>query len=223
MASTPSDIPKDPGNSGQLQHRSVCNPPQCPVGTVCELEARPQFSGNRCPTTTLEQMGGLCLPPFLSNWQMYQEGERRQGFPDSGGTSLEVTAVVSSFTQTVSGLSPNASTATNTPVRPIRQTTSNRTATISRLETIRHRQQADGISSEPISCAIQPFLEFLTTLFREGVQYQSINTIQSAISMTHNQIDRLPMGQHALVSIKTSEGCLQFVSSTTQIRYCMGY
>ena len=158
---------------------------------------------------------GRVMPsPFLSNWQMHQEGERRQGFPDSGGTSLEVTTMVSSFTRTVSGLSPNASTATNTPVGPIWQATSpdgNRTTTISRLETIRHRQQADGISSkasqllaagwskgtnstyesawkrwnswcserqiDPISCAIQPFLEFLTTLFRESLQINEYDSV----------------------------------------------
>jgi len=73
------------------------------------------------------------------------------------------------------------------------------------LETIQHRQQAAGISSEafqllaagwskgtnttyesawrrwdswcsqrqidPISCAVQPFLEFLTGLFKEGLEY----------------------------------------------------
>ena len=30
---------------------------------------------------------------------------------------------------------------------------------------------------DPISCAIQLFLEFLTGLFREGLQYHTINTI----------------------------------------------
>jgi len=42
-------------------------------------------------------------------------------------------------------------------------------------------QQADLILS-----AVQPFLEFLMSLFREGLQYQTINTIRSAISMTYD-------------------------------------
>ena len=116
--------------------------------------------------------------------------------------------MVSSITGAASGLSPAASINPNTPVRPVWPVTpsnDNRTDTVSRLEAIRHRQQAEGISSkasqllaagwskgtnstyqsawrrwdswcseqhiDPISCAIQPFLEFLTGLFKEGLQY----------------------------------------------------
>ena len=38
------------------------------------------------------------------------------------------------------------------------------------------------------------------TLFSEGLQYRSINTIRSAVSMTHNQMEGVPLGQHPLVS-----------------------
>ena len=40
----------------------------------------------------------------------------------------------------------------------------------------------------PISCTVQPFLEFLTSLFKEGLHYRIINTIRSAISMTHDHM-----------------------------------
>ena len=237
VAVTLTNIPTDPGIPQQHQHRPVCNSPQYSVETVCELETRSRLSGGRCPTAALEQVGGICLPSLLPNWQVCQEGQRGQGFSDTSSTSLEVTAVVPSITRTVSGLSPNAPTNSEALVRPIWQATSsdgNRPATTSCLESIRHRQQADGISSkasqllaagwsrgtnttyesawrrwdswcsehqvDPISCAIQPFLEFLTSLFKEGLQYRTINTIWSAISMTHNHIEGLPMGQHPLVS-----------------------
>ena len=52
----------------------------------------------------------------------------------------------------------------------------------------------------PILCTVQPFLEFLTSLFKEGLHYQTINTIRSAISMTHNHIEEIPIGQHPLVT-----------------------
>ena len=52
----------------------------------------------------------------------------------------------------------------------------------------------------PISCTVQPFLEFLTSLFKEGLRYRTINTIRSAISMTHDHIEGIPMGQHPLVT-----------------------
>ena len=53
---------------------------------------------------------------------------------------------------------------------------------------------------DPISGSIQPFLEFLTSLFKEGLHYRTINTIRSAVSMTHDHIEGIPMGQHPLVS-----------------------
>ena len=53
---------------------------------------------------------------------------------------------------------------------------------------------------DPLSCSVHPFLDFLAGLFSEGLQYRSINTIHSAVSMTHYQVDVVPLGQHPLVS-----------------------
>ena len=53
---------------------------------------------------------------------------------------------------------------------------------------------------DPLSCPVQPFLDFLTGLHSEGLKYQTINTIRSAVSMTHNQIEGTPLGQHPWVS-----------------------
>ena len=52
----------------------------------------------------LGQMGRLCIPSFLPNRKMPQEDPRRQGISDSCGTSVEITAVVSGFARSVSGL-----------------------------------------------------------------------------------------------------------------------
>ena len=43
-------------------------------------------------------------------------------------------------------------------------------------------------------------LDFLGSLFSEGLQYRSINTIRSAVSVTHPHISGSPIGQHALVT-----------------------
>ena len=43
-------------------------------------------------------------------------------------------------------------------------------------------------------------LEFLFEQFSKGKQYRTINTIRSAISMTHDEIDGTRVGQHPLVS-----------------------
>ena len=53
---------------------------------------------------------------------------------------------------------------------------------------------------DPVSCGIQPFLDFLADLYGEGLQYRSINSVRSAVSMTHNTIEGVPTGQHPLVS-----------------------
>ena len=41
---------------------------------------------------------------------------------------------------------------------------------------------------------IQPLLEFLTSLFKEGLHYWTNNTIRSAVSITHDHIEGVPMG-----------------------------
>ena len=53
---------------------------------------------------------------------------------------------------------------------------------------------------DPILCPVHPFLDFLAGLFSEGLQYRSINTIRSAVSMTNKQVNGVPLGQHPLVS-----------------------
>ena len=58
-----------------------------------------------------------------------------------------------------------------------------------------HEQQVD-----PISCEIHFIVNFLAELYAQGLQQQSINTIRSAVSMTHSQIEGIPVGQHPLVS-----------------------
>ena len=52
----------------------------------------------------------------------------------------------------------------------------------------------------PLSAGIQQFLNFLTSLFQEGLQYRTINSIRSAVSSTHNPLEGNPIGQHPLVS-----------------------
>ena len=53
---------------------------------------------------------------------------------------------------------------------------------------------------DPLSCGVQPFLDFLADLFEQGLQHRTINLIRSAISMTHQQVEGIPIGQHPLVT-----------------------
>ena len=54
--------------------------------------------------------------------------------------------------------------------------------------------------SDPFSTDVQFFLDLLAELFEQELQYRSINTIRSAVLMTHNKIEGVLIGQHPLVS-----------------------
>ena len=56
-----------------------------------------------------------------------------------------------------------------------------------------------GRQVDPVSYGIQPFLEFITSLFKEGLEYHTIYLIRSAVSSTHERIEGTPIGQHSLV------------------------
>ena len=53
---------------------------------------------------------------------------------------------------------------------------------------------------DPISYDVCCLVNFLAELLDQGVQQHSINTIRSAISMTHTQVNGLPIGHHPLVN-----------------------
>ena len=53
---------------------------------------------------------------------------------------------------------------------------------------------------DPFSCDIRHFLDFLSELFEDGLQHRTINSIRSAVSMTHDQVEGVPIGQHPLVT-----------------------
>ena len=53
---------------------------------------------------------------------------------------------------------------------------------------------------DPFSCDIKHFLDFLSELFEDGLQHRTINSIRSAVSMTHDRVEGVPIGQHPLVT-----------------------
>ena len=54
-------------------------------------------------------------------------------------------------------------------------------------------------SLDPVSAPLSGILDFLYEQFQTGKQYRTINTIRSAISMTHTDVDGSRIGQHPLV------------------------
>lgn len=53
---------------------------------------------------------------------------------------------------------------------------------------------------DPLSCDVQHFLDLLTELFDDGLQHRTINMIHSAVSVTRERVEGMPIGQHPLVS-----------------------
>ena len=230
-------VSADNGGAGRMLSGSVCFSAQCPADAVCQLEARSECDGNGRSATPLEQVDRLRLPTILSDRGMPQEGQGGQGISGASGSNMEIPALVSSSARSPNRLPPDPPSRLRSSGGPLQQsapTDGNRPVASSRLETIRQRQLAAGISGEtsqllaagwssgtnrayesawkkwdswcseqqvdPISCPVQPFLEFLASLYQSGMQYRSINTIRSAISMTHDHVEGIPMGQHPLVS-----------------------
>ena len=58
-------------------------------------------------------------------------------------------------------------------------------------------------------------------LYEHSLHYCTINTIRSAVSMTHNYIENTPIGQHSCV--KADEGYLQFKTPIFNHMGCDNY
>ena len=54
--------------------------------------------------------------------------------------------------------------------------------------------------TDPLSAPVRYILEFLCERFAAGKQYRTINMLRSAISMTHEEVDGVRVGQHPMVS-----------------------
>ena len=57
-----------------------------------------------------------------------------------------------------------------------------------------------GRHINPLSASLGNILEFLADQFDLGLQYRSLNTLRSAISNSHSQIDSVNVGSHPIVS-----------------------
>ena len=57
-----------------------------------------------------------------------------------------------------------------------------------------------GRHINPLSASLGNILEFLADQFDLGLQYRSLNTLRSAISNSHSQIDCVNVGSHPIVS-----------------------
>lgn len=74
---------------------------------------------------------------------------------------------------------------------------------------------------DPLSAPVRDVLEFLFEQFEMGKQYCTINTLRSAISMTH-EVDGTRVGRHPLVSRFLKGASVQLSTTSSQILNNMG-
>ena len=58
----------------------------------------------------------------------------------------------------------------------------------------------DRRAVNPFRCTLVSILDYLTSLFEEGLEYNTIGVHRSAISAYHEKVDDMPVGQHPLVT-----------------------
>ena len=57
----------------------------------------------------------------------------------------------------------------------------------------------DARCLNPLWCSVQHFVDSLTELFDSGLQHDTTNVVRSAVSMTHETVEGVPISQHPLV------------------------
>ena len=70
---------------------------------------------------------------------------------------------------------------------------------------------------DPFCSNIKQILEFLSQLFQNGLQYRTVNSYRSAISVFHDHIPRKPVGEHPRICSLVAD---VFNSRPQQLRHC---
>ena len=238
MDAEQSSLSLDAADPRPLPDGLVCDQAESSTGQLCQLEAGPLCTGNRCVSAELERPGRLCISPLWSDREVPTEDQAGTGHHYHGSSPGALTGMVPDADGMPSGLLPESTQAGGSATKPIQPTppsNNSRLTKASRLQSIRQQHAATGVSEkaselllagwsagkntayqsgwarwsrwcgereiDPVSCSIQPFLDFLADLYHgQGLQYRSINLIRSAVSMTHKNIEAAPIGQHPLVS-----------------------
>ena len=234
---TPGHLLPATQDSGSLPSGPVCDSSEQSASPVCELAPGSVCDSSGCFFNSLAGDTGICLSPICSDREVSSEAQAGGGLSFTHSPSLASSSVVSSTTRISGGsTSPLANEAglVEGSVQPESSLGSSGNPPIGRLEGIRRRFEAGGVSQDatdlitagwskgtnvayqsawrkwsswcscrsidPFSCDVRYFVNFLAELFSSGLQHRSINTIRSAVSMTHDQIGGTPIGQHPLVT-----------------------
>ena len=204
----------------------VCNSALPSTEEICQLETRSIHYSDKCHRNTM-------LSHHFLNREMPSKGTIRTSITPTDSTNLVHSAVVSlPVTASRPRMSrptlrpiqhippPNRSSVSR--LENIRETTC-RPESFRKVSKLILAEWSNGTNTayqsawsqwsswchkrkiNPISCYIQFFLDFLVDLFEQGLQHRTINLICFAVSMTHNLVEGVPIGNKAFKGVYNSQ------------------
>ena len=193
------------------------------TSTIRSMEARSKKHSNRCNVAVLEQNVSICFPPFQSYKSNSEKGLSRKGRTnDNNNTNMANTTLVSSSVRDFNVMSTAVGTIARSTVRSSRKQTpfsSKQEINANDLEGCRKSLEMERPGSiisyklawnkqtswcvraklDPFCALLSKIVNYLSTLFNEGIQYQTVNAHRSAISAYHNFINGKPIEKHPKV------------------------
>ena len=138
------------GLAGAMPDRPICDSPKPSTSTVCELEARPSCSGNRCFRDEVGRLSGVCLSSLFPSGQVLSQGDTRGVYNYTNSTCVASPSMIPNLAEVpgrVPSITTQTSSAANRPLQQVAPSHTEGTATACRVESIRQRHSAEGISS----------------------------------------------------------------------------
>ena len=202
---------------------SICVTAERPVGTANGSGLHDMYYSDRCTTGAVDQPARVRFPSILPDRQVPAEGREGTGNSAADSSSVASPNMVSSSAGGIDRHTHTTSEITRPPHRPIRPATpTGQLPAIGRMEGVRERLASAGVSGQaaqlitsawakwqcwcmqrdldPFSCNVSSLVNFLALLFNQGLQHRTINTVRSAVLVTHDQVEGAPIGQHLVVT-----------------------
>ena len=218
------------GQTGSFLDRPVCVLDKQPTTSLLQLAIQPRSPNSGCPITPVEGSSGLYVSALLTNYSLPGEDQGQTSKCSVSGTSVEQPALVSHSNTEPSRLpDPVTASAEHSDELRGRDSSSSTlgTSTTSRLAHFRRSWSSEGLSDGVIELigkswrnstessyssawrqwdcwcfgwGVDPFSAPLKDIFQAGKQCRTINSMRSAISMSHTNIDGARIRQHPLVT-----------------------
>ena len=206
----------DAGHGGPILDRPFRVEDQCTASGVLQLEAGPTCPGSGRFLHTMEGSQAIPVPPICADSPVPQQDNR------GGDNSSADSPSLAEPGHCIQPRRPETSTGGGRPSPSSRVVCVGRSCSTQGLservtDIIRKSWRASTESAysnawrqwvgwcleretDPLSAPVRDILEFLCERFEAGKQYRTINTLRSAISMTHEEVDGVRVGQHPMVS-----------------------